>query len=104
MKLFLGLLDRVLHQTLFFFCLIAVIIHFNPRYGFHNKETWTVVTGSAMGIGKAYCLELAKMGFNVIMMDKDDNQMEKTKLEITALGVKVEIIHDITFVRLYCLT
>ena len=66
------------------------MIHFNPRYGAQNKETWTVVTGSAMGIGKAYSLELAKMGFNVIMIDKDDNQMEKTKLEITALGVKVK--------------
>ena len=75
--------------------LIAVIIHFNPRYGTHNKETWTVVTGSAMGIGKAYSLELAKMGFNVIMIDKNDSQMEKTKLEITALGVKVNIFNYI---------
>ena len=47
-----------------------------------------------MGIGKAYSFELAKMGFNVIMIDKNDNQMEKTKLEITALGVKVNIFHD----------
>ena len=33
------------------------------------------------------------MGFNVVMIDKDDNQMDKTKLEITALGVKVETFH-----------
>ena len=55
------------------------------------KETWAVVTGSAMGIGKAYSQELATMGLNIIMIDKDDNKMEKTKEELSLLGIKVSI-------------
>ena len=42
-----------------------------------------------MGIGKQYGIELAQMGFNIIMIDKDAKEMEKTKHEISALGAKV---------------
>ena len=66
-------------------------LHFlNYRYGVLNKDTWAVVTGSAMGIGKAYSFELAKMGFNLLLIDKDESQMEKTKEELNSLGVKVD--------------
>jgi len=34
------------------------------RYG----GGWALVTGASDGIGKAYCLELAKAGFNIILM------------------------------------
>ena len=59
------------------------------RYGSSKKETWAVVTGSAMGIGKAYSQELAKMGINIIMIDKDENKMEKTKEELALQAIKV---------------
>ena len=49
-----------------------------------------------MGIGKAYSLELAKMGFNIVMIDKEDDKMETTKKELEALGVKVCIFFDST--------
>ena len=42
-----------------------------------------------MGIGKQYGIELAKMGFNIVMIDKDAKEMEKTKKVLSELGVKV---------------
>ena len=48
-----------------------------------------------MGIGKHYGLELAKKGFNIVMIDKDENETEKTRRELVQSGVKV--IKDINF-------
>ena len=42
-----------------------------------------------MGIGKAYSQELAKIGFNIIIIDKEDDKMDKTQKELEQLGVKV---------------
>ena len=70
------------------FCKFQTISSYN-RYGASRKESWALVTGSAMGIGKAYSLELAKMGFNIVMIDKEDDKMETTKKELEALRVKV---------------
>ena len=61
------------------------------RYGSSKKELWALITGSAMGIGKAYSQELAKIGFNIIMVDKEDDKMEKTQQELEQLGIKVGI-------------
>ncbi len=38
------------------------------RYG---KTTWAVVTGASEGIGQAMALELAKAGFNVVLMARN---------------------------------
>ena len=54
-----------------------------------NKDSWALITGSAMGIGKAYSQELAKIGFNIIIIDKEDDKMDKTQKELEQLGVKV---------------
>ena len=62
------------------------------RYASQNKDAWAVITGSAMGIGKQYGISLAKMGFNIVMIDKDEKEMEKTKHDITSFGVKVKDI------------
>ena len=65
------------------------------KYGAPNKESWAVVNVAAMGIGKHYGLELAKKGFNIVMIDKDENETEKTRRELVQSGVKV--IKDINF-------
>merc|ERR1719204_1062610 len=61
------------------------------RYGSSNGSItpWAVVTGGADGIGKAYCQELASAGFNLIVIDKNTNGLEKMK---SSLGVEVETI------------
>jgi len=62
------------------------------RYSSRNKDAWAVITGSALGIGKQYGIELSKMGFNIVMIDKDAKEMEKTKQEISKCGAKVKTI------------
>jgi len=37
------------------------------RYG---QGTWAVITGAAEGTGKAFSTELAKRGFNLVLLDK----------------------------------
>jgi len=37
------------------------------RYG---NGTWAVITGAAEGTGKAFSTELAKRGFNLVLIDK----------------------------------
>jgi hypothetical protein len=39
---------------------------FRNTYG---KDSWAVVTGFAAGIGFSYSCELAKMGFNLVLID-----------------------------------
>jgi len=54
-----------------------------------------VISGAASGIGKGYALELAKDGFNIFFIDKDENDSVKTKNEVQKLGVKCDyIIYD----------
>ena len=41
----------------------------------YGVGSWAIVTGGANGIGKAFCFELAKQGMNVLILDKDDENM-----------------------------
>ena len=42
------------------------------RYG----SEWAVVTGSSEGIGEAYAYELAKRGFNIVLVGKTLEKLE----------------------------
>ena len=42
------------------------------RYG----GNWAVVTGGSDGIGEAYCYELAKSGFNIVIVSRTMEKME----------------------------
>lgn len=44
---------------------------FQRRFG-----QWALVAGAAEGLGASYCIELAKRGINVIMVDVKENEME----------------------------
>jgi short-subunit dehydrogenase len=37
---------------------------------------WVLVAGAAKGLGEAYCTELAKMGFNLLMIDNQKTALE----------------------------
>lgn len=82
--------------------------NFNPnefaeRYG---KGCWAVVTGFSTGIGFAYACELAKLGFNLVLVDwkheiaeaserwvKQRNSAIKTKVVILDLTSDPKTIH-----------
>lgn len=51
-----------------------------------RKEPRAVVTGGAGGLGRAFCLALAKRGAKVLVADRDLAGAEETVKQITALG------------------
>ena len=67
-KAFLGLLN---FMTIFTSRLTP---DWADRYG---KGSWTVVTGCTEGIGKAFCFELAKLGFNLVLISRNSSKLEK---------------------------
>jgi 17beta-estradiol 17-dehydrogenase / very-long-chain 3-oxoacyl-CoA reductase len=49
------------------------------RYG---RGTYALITGGAGGIGKEFALDLASKGFNLILADCNEANLEATKQEI----------------------
>nr|XP_033784149.1 testosterone 17-beta-dehydrogenase 3 isoform X1 [Geotrypetes seraphini] len=60
---------------------------------FRSMGEWAVVTGAGDGIGKAYVLELAKHGLNIVMISRTLEKMQKVASEIEeTTGRQVKII------------
>ncbi|XP_029473572.1 testosterone 17-beta-dehydrogenase 3 isoform X2 [Rhinatrema bivittatum] len=53
-----------------------------PQSFFRSMGEWAVVTGAGDGIGKAYALELAKRGLNIVMISRTLEKMQKVAFEI----------------------
>jgi len=47
------------------------------------------VTGASDGIGLAYCKELAKRGFNVILLSRNIEKLKKAEKEVKQVNDKV---------------
>jgi NAD(P)-dependent dehydrogenase (short-subunit alcohol dehydrogenase family) len=62
-----------------------------PVGDFENRVA--IVTGAAMGIGKACAEAFAKGGASVVIADINEEAGEKTASEITAAGGKVAFVH-----------
>ncbi|KAK6383639.1 uncharacterized protein PV06_01071 [Exophiala oligosperma] len=62
------------------------------KYG--PKGSWAVVTGSSDGIGREYALQLAKKGFNLILVSRTASKLESLASEIKNLSASavVEIL------------
>ncbi|CAO4376137.1 unnamed protein product [Caenorhabditis nigoni] len=52
---------------------------------------WAVVTGATDGIGKSYCFELAKRGFNIYLVSRTQSKLEQTKKEILQKHANIEV-------------
>jgi 17beta-estradiol 17-dehydrogenase / very-long-chain 3-oxoacyl-CoA reductase len=50
------------------------------RYG--PKGSWAVVTGSTDGIGKAFAMELASRGFNLVLISRNIDKLNATAKEL----------------------
>ena len=51
------------------------------RYG---KGSWAIITGASDGLGKAYSLELAAAGFNIILMGRNKEKTEAAAADVKA--------------------
>lgn len=66
-------------------------MNLKARYGNGVSEPWAVVTGGAGGIGRAYAMELAGAGFNLIVIDRDVKGLASMKSDLEG-KVQVETI------------
>lgn len=49
------------------------------RYG---KGTWAIITGASAGIGRGFAVELAKLGFNILIISRSQERLNDAKDEI----------------------
>lgn len=56
-----------------------------PSHSLINTHTSTVITGSTDGIGKEYAFELAKKGFNIVLISRTRAKLVQVANEIGAV-------------------
>jgi 17beta-estradiol 17-dehydrogenase / very-long-chain 3-oxoacyl-CoA reductase len=64
-------------------------LNLKNRYG---EDSWALVTGATDGIGKALCEELVKEGFNIILVSRNIQKLNKVKAELLKLNPKIKIL------------
>ena len=52
---------------------------------------WAIITGSSDGIGKAYAVEFAKRGFNLILISRTGSKLEEVRKDILNCCPLVEV-------------
>ncbi|KAG8455321.1 hypothetical protein GDO86_001499 [Hymenochirus boettgeri] len=74
-----------------------------PHSFFCSLGEWAVITGAGDGIGKAYCIELAKRGMNIVMISRTLEKMQAVAMDIEqSTGKSVKIIQaDFTQDNIY---
>ncbi|XP_075455280.1 17-beta-hydroxysteroid dehydrogenase type 3 isoform X2 [Ascaphus truei] len=74
-----------------------------PRSFFRSMGEWAVVTGAGDGIGKAYSIELANRGMDIVMISRTLEKMQTVAAEIEqSTGRNVKIIQaDFTRDNIY---
>jgi 17beta-estradiol 17-dehydrogenase / very-long-chain 3-oxoacyl-CoA reductase len=53
-----------------------------PPLNLKRLGEWAVVTGATDGIGRAYALELARQGFNIVLLSRSVEKLEACAAEI----------------------
>lgn len=83
---------------------LAYKLVLSPTYNFYRyclKPTkdlkkrygggWAVVTGASDGIGLGFCKNLAKLGFNVVMISRDKKKLDEKAKEVMAINQDIEV-------------
>ena len=61
-------------------------------YGSNDgNRKWAMITGGSEGIGRQFCLDFARAGFNIAISSRSLDKLEKVKQEIQAIDPKVEV-------------
>ncbi|CAD8064378.1 unnamed protein product [Paramecium sonneborni] len=72
---------------------VAIHLLWNSNLQRQYGNGWAIVTGGGNGLGKAYAKELAKMGYNIIIIGRTLENLNQTKLQIEReFNVQVKII------------
>ena len=54
-------------------------------------KAWAVVTGTTSGIGYAFVFGLAKLGFNVLMLSRNEQKLKEMKQEISSKNKSTKV-------------
>eukprot|EP01101_Sappina_pedata_P009888 TRINITY_DN608_c0_g1_i1.p1 TRINITY_DN608_c0_g1~~TRINITY_DN608_c0_g1_i1.p1 ORF type:complete len:322 (+),score=164.29 TRINITY_DN608_c0_g1_i1:121-1086(+) len=54
------------------------------KYGGARKGAWAVITGSSDGIGKGFAQELAKDGFNLLLVSRTESKLKDLSNQLSA--------------------
>lgn len=76
----------VTHLATFFYQLLCPL-----RIDIKKFGQWALITGSTDGIGKAYAIELAKQGFNIILISRTKDKLEQVSQEIQSQYSKIQV-------------
>lgn len=58
----------------------------------HNKDPWALITGASDGIGYGFAEELIPRNFNVILLGRNKEKLEKAKAKLARPGTKIQIL------------
>ncbi|GAA93520.1 uncharacterized protein L969DRAFT_89232 [Mixia osmundae IAM 14324] len=69
------------------------------KYG-ANTGAWAVVTGSTAGIGYEFAMQLGKAGFNVVLISRSQDKLDKVAKELAEKCPHIEsVTHAIDFAQ-----
>ncbi|KAH0551282.1 inactive hydroxysteroid dehydrogenase-like protein 1 [Cotesia glomerata] len=85
------LLDPVSRISRAIFEVLIPLVNQKPIDLKNKFGEWAVVTGSTDGIGKAYAKELANRGFNLVLISRNAERLEKTKSEMLTISPNIQI-------------
>ncbi|MGK8207172.1 SDR family oxidoreductase [Burkholderia cenocepacia] len=63
--------------------------HLAERFG---PGSWALITAASDGLGKAFAQDLARYGFNLILVSRTQSKLDRLKDEMQALGVQVRTV------------
>ncbi|XP_055283910.1 17-beta-hydroxysteroid dehydrogenase type 3 [Moschus berezovskii] len=94
--IFVGLLVSLVYLmkcVRFSKCIFLHLRKVLPRSFLKSMGEWAVITGAGDGIGKAYSFELARQGFNVVLISRTLEKLQAIAAEIEwTIGSTVKII------------
>ncbi len=56
-----------------------------------TEESWALITGAGTGIGRSYALQLAALGYNMVLVGNHLNTLEQVAAEIATAGRCAEV-------------
>ena len=59
------------------------------RYG---RGSWVLITGASDGLGKAFAQELAQYGFNLLLVSRTQEKLNRLQAELGVLGIQIRTV------------
>ena len=63
----------------------------------YGQNSWAVVTGASDGIGRGFCEELARIGFNIVLISRTKTKLDTVAKSLTEINPSIKtkiIIYD----------